>query len=47
MIHQYTNNGYNSVLDVTSGCVHAVDELVYELLPFFEEEDKNNRVDSE
>ena len=27
MIHQYKLNGYNIVLDVYSGCVHAVDEL--------------------
>ena len=32
MIHQYKNNGYNIVLDVNSGCVHAVDELVYDLV---------------
>lgn len=33
MIHQYRNNGYNIVLDVNSGCVHVVDDLVYELIP--------------
>ena len=27
MIHQYQLNGYNIVLDVYSGSVHAVDEL--------------------
>ena len=27
MIHQYKLNGYNIVLDVYSGSVHAVDEL--------------------
>ncbi len=37
MIHQYKNNGYNIVLDVNSGAVHVVDELVYDLLTFFEE----------
>lgn len=30
MIHQYKNNGYNIVLDVNSGSVHVVDELVYD-----------------
>ena len=44
MIHQYKNNGYNIVLDVNSGCVHAVDELVYDLLPIFEKESKEQRV---
>ena len=29
MIHQYKLNGYNIVLDVYSGSVHAVDELAY------------------
>lgn len=47
MIHQYKNNGYNIVLDVNSGCVHAVDGLVYDLLPFFEAESKENRVNAE
>ena len=37
MIHQYKNNGFHICLDVNSGCVHVVDELVYELLPFMEE----------
>ncbi|MBQ7833998.1 MAG: thioether cross-link-forming SCIFF peptide maturase [Lachnospiraceae bacterium] len=46
MIHQYKNNGYNIVLDVNSGCVHAVDELVYDLLPLFEKEGKENRLDA-
>lgn len=31
MIHQYKNNGYNIILDVCSGCVHVVDDLVYDL----------------
>ena len=29
MIHQYKNNGYNIVLDVNSGSVHVVDDIVY------------------
>ena len=32
MIHQFKNNGYNIVLDVHSGAVHVVDDLVYDLL---------------
>lgn len=32
MIHQYKNNGYNIVLDVNSGSVHVVDDLVYDIL---------------
>ena len=37
MIHQYKNNGYNIVLDVNSGSVHVVDEVVYDVLPLVEE----------
>ena len=32
MIHRFKNNGYAIVLDVNSGAVHVVDELVYDLL---------------
>ena len=37
MIHQYKNNGYNIVLDVNSGSVHVVDDVVYDLIPVAEE----------
>lgn len=37
MIHQYKNNGYNIVLDVNSGSVHVVDDVVYDLIPLVEE----------
>ncbi|MCM1127149.1 MAG: thioether cross-link-forming SCIFF peptide maturase [Lachnospiraceae bacterium] len=37
MIHQYKNNGYNIVLDVNSGSVHVVDDVVYEAVPLVEE----------
>ena len=32
MIHLYKNNGYNMVLDINSGSVHVVDDLVYDVL---------------
>lgn len=32
MIHQYKNNGYDIVLDVHSGSVHVVDDLVYDVI---------------
>lgn len=32
MIHRFQNNGYDIVLDVNSGAVHVVDDLVYDLL---------------
>ncbi len=40
MIHQYKNNGYNIVLDVNSGSVHVVDDLVYDTLAMLDEEDE-------
>ncbi len=36
MVHQYRNNGYNIVLDVNSGAVHIVDDVVYDIIPLFE-----------
>lgn len=36
MIHQYKNNGYNIVLDVNSGSVHVVDDIVYDVIPIVE-----------
>ena len=37
MVHQYKNNGYNIVLDVNSGSVHVVDEMVYDMIPYYKE----------
>lgn len=37
MIHKYELNGYYIVLDVNSGAVHVVDELVYTLLDYVDE----------
>ncbi len=37
MIHAYKNNGYNIVLDVNSGSVHVVDDVVFDLIPILEE----------
>ena len=37
MIHQYKNNGYNIVLDVCSGSVHVVDDVVYDVLARYSE----------
>lgn len=34
MVHQYKNNGFNIVLDVNSGSVHVVDELVYDVVSY-------------
>ena len=47
VIHCYQNNGYNIVLDVNSGAIHLVDELVYELIPFLEVYYKNGKTKEE
>ena len=37
MIHQYKINGYNIVLDVHSGSVHVVDDMVYEIIALLDQ----------
>ncbi|MEY8337837.1 thioether cross-link-forming SCIFF peptide maturase [Lachnospiraceae bacterium 62-35] len=37
MIHQYKNNGYNIVMDVNSGSVHVVDDLIYDMIEVLSE----------
>ena len=46
MVHQYKNNGYNIVLDVNSGAVHVVDDVMYDVIPMFEESTKEDIVNS-
>ena len=36
MVHQYKLNGYNIVIDVCSGGVHAVDDIAYDVIAMFE-----------
>ncbi|MBR5473822.1 MAG: thioether cross-link-forming SCIFF peptide maturase [Lachnospiraceae bacterium] len=40
MIHQYKLGGYPIVLDVCSGSVHVVDEVAYDIIGMFEEQEK-------
>lgn len=40
MIHQYKNNGYNIVMDVCSGAVHVVDDVTYDVIAVYEENNK-------
>ena len=47
MIHEYKSNGLNIVLDVNSGSVHIVDDLVYEMIPRVEEDLKAGLLDDE
>ena len=44
MIHQYKLGGYNIVLDICSGAVHAVDELAYDVIALFEEKSREEIV---
>lgn len=45
MVHQYKNNGYNMVLDVASGSIHVVDDLVYDMIALFESTDREELVE--
>ena len=42
MIHAYKMNGYNIILDQNSGCVHSVDEVAYDIITRYENEDKES-----
>ena len=44
MIHQYKLGGYNIVLDICSGAVHAVDELAFDCIALYEEKSREEIV---
>ena len=44
VIHQYKNNGYNIVLDVNSGSVHVVDDVVYDVIDLLEKQKTEEEV---
>ena len=44
MIHQYRSNGYNIVMDINSGAVHIVDDVVYDVLPLLEEKKREEDI---
>ena len=44
MIHQYKLGGYNIVLDVASGAVHAVDEVAYDIISGYESKSRDEVV---
>ena len=35
MIHKFSMNGYNIVLDVDGGSVHILDDVAYELVDLY------------
>ena len=46
MIHQYKLGGYNIVLDVCSGSVHAVDEVAYDIIGLYETHSRQQVLDT-
>ncbi len=46
MIHQYKLGGYNIVLDICSGGVHVVDDVAYEIIALYENNTKEQVLDS-
>ena len=42
MVHQYKNNGYNIVLDICSGAIHVVDDVVYDIIELYENNSKED-----
>lgn len=42
MVHQFKNNGLNIVLDVNSGMVHVVDDLAYDIIEMYEDNDQGS-----
>ena len=42
MIHQYKAKGFNIVLDIYSGSVHAVDDVTYEIISLYEDHSKED-----
>jgi uncharacterized protein len=42
VVHQFKNNGYNIVLDVNSGMVHVVDDLAYDIIALYENNDQDS-----
>ncbi|MDD6043717.1 MAG: thioether cross-link-forming SCIFF peptide maturase [Eubacteriaceae bacterium] len=45
MIHQYKLNGFNIVIDVYSGSVHVVDDVAYDIIQLFCEEEKETIIE--
>ncbi|MCM1258249.1 MAG: thioether cross-link-forming SCIFF peptide maturase [Roseburia sp.] len=45
MVHQYKNNGYNILLDVNSGAIHVVDDVLYDVAALWESHPKEEIMD--
>jgi uncharacterized protein len=44
LVHQYKNNGYNIVMDVNSGSIHVVDDLVYDMIDILSREELYKKI---
>lgn len=40
MIHQYKNNGYDIIMDINSGAVHVVDDILYDAVKVLDENEE-------
>ena len=45
MIHQYKFGGYNIVLDICSGSVHAVDDIAYDIIADYQSTDRQTLIE--
>ncbi|MGX9755669.1 thioether cross-link-forming SCIFF peptide maturase [Clostridioides difficile] len=45
IVHKFSMNGYNIVLDVNGGSVHVLDDVAYDLLDFYKEKSKEEVLD--
>lgn len=44
VIHQYKMNGYNIVIDVNSGAIHVVDDLMYDMIAEYQEKEREQLI---
>ncbi len=44
MVHQYKLNGYNIIIDVCSGSIHAVDEITYDIIELLNSGESKDRI---
>lgn len=44
-IHKFKNHGMNIVIDVNSGAIHMVDDIVYDILDYYFDKNRNEIID--
>ncbi len=44
MIHQFKLNGYNIIIDVCSGSIHAVDEVTYDIIALLDSGESKDKI---